>query len=398
MKLLGRSEGYVSADGNKKTIDILKETLTSDNSDLKTDKIFSEDPKKILILISSIGGGGAERVASILANGLSKRYEVSVMYYNRKEAAYHFNEEVRLIDCSSTKSLKSDIPGVYRIRSILRTMNRVRKINEFVRKEKTDVVISLLISPNFYNGLSRVKALRICSERNDPSRNTKKYQKRGLFAYRHCDHVVFQSREVMEQFPKDIQEKSYLIPNPVQVDTRVSEIRKKKIVSIGRLVSQKRFDILIRAFKDFHETHPDHHLHIYGKGELKKDLKELTRQLNISDSVHFEGFHEDIHEEIRDAECFVLSSDYEGMSNALLEAMAMGHACISTDCAGSTDLIEDGVNGILVKRGDISALSKAMTMISDDPELRERLGKKAMESMEDLSPERIVREWEKIWK
>ena len=112
--------------------------------------------------------------------------------------------------------------------------------------------------------------------------------------------------------------------------------------------------------------------------------------------MHLEGFRTDIHEAIRDAEMFVLSSDFEGQSNALIEAMLMGIACISTACTGSDELIHDGVDGLLVPVGDAQALARAMCRLDGDPTLRASIERNAMQRAWEFSTENIVRKWERI--
>lgn len=117
--------------------------------------------------------------------------------------------------------------------------------------------------------------------------------------------------------------------------------------------------------------------YIYGEGELEEDLSALAGELGLADRVHFEGFREDVYEEMRDAEQFVMSSDFEGLSNALMEAMQMGLACISTDCTGSDELIEDGRDGLIVPVGDAEAMARAMCQLAEDPDLRRQIGRAA---------------------
>ena len=165
---------------------------------------------------------------------------------------------------------------------------------------------------------------------------------------------------------------------------------------MGRLAPQKNHAMLIRSFAAFHKTHPDYTLSIYGEGELREMLAGMIRDAGLSDCVFLEGNDPAVLTKIRDAEMFVLSSDFEGMSNALLESMAMGIACISPACEGSADVIRDGENGLLVPVGDEDALLYAMCRFADDPALREKTERAAAADMAGLSPARIVRKWEAV--
>ncbi len=152
----------------------------------------------------------------------------------------------------------------------------------------------------------------------------------------------------------------------------------------------------MRAFALFLPAHPDYTLHLYGDGRLRETLQALAGDLGISDRVFFEGFQSDVHRAIRDAEMFVLSSDYEGLPNALMEAMRMGLPCISTACTGAVDLIRDGENGLLAPVGDAAALARAMDQLSGDAALRAALGEQATEDMEKYSAEQITKRWERL--
>lgn len=352
--------------------------------------------KNILMLIASLGGGGAERVACKLASALCKRNKVSLMYFNKKEKTFEVSKEVSLVDSSQIKARDRDDRLLRYVEAVRFIKNRVRLITSYKKSNDIDVTVSLLNGPNFYNALSGGKGKKILSERNDPSRKGKRYRKRARFAYKRADHIVFQTERVQKQFSETIQRKSYIIPNPVTVSCYSVPEKRKKIVTVGRMVEQKNHCLLIRAFSQFHKDHQQHHLYIYGDGELRDQLLELSNKLDISEYVHFEGFCERICEEISDAEMFVLSSDYEGLSNALMEAMMMGIACITTDCTGAGDLVDNGVNGLIVPVGDEEALASGMSLLSDDPELREKLGIAAMERADEFRPENIIRKWERI--
>ena len=171
--------------------------------------------------------------------------------------------------------------------------------------------------------------------------------------------------------------------------------RKHTVVAAGRLVEQKNHVNLFYAFRDFLHHYPDYVLHLYGQGELEQDLRELAEKLNIKESVIFEGFHENILNEIKDAGMYVLSSDYEGISNSLLEAMAMGMPVISTDCpsGGSKMCIQNGVNGILVPVAESDALAAAMEKIASSEDFATQIGKEATKVRDRFSMQNIVEQW-----
>lgn len=373
--------------------------------------------KNILILVSSLGGGGAERVACRLASELSKRHIVYLWYDNHKEQEYYIDPKVHKLFCptwpglksmrAKLKKLKEDRLGIgsftmsglellKNIYGYYSIFYKVIMVTVIRFKYHIDTNISFLIDPNLINVLAWGNSKKIVSERNDPSRRNRHYQKQVVFAQRKADFVVFQSKKVQKMYSEDIKKKSCIIPNPIEVSCFVSEHKTKKVVTAGRLEEQKNHRMLIEAFALFHTLHPDYHLYIYGVGNLWNELHQAADYYGIKEFVHFEGFKEDVHAATADAEMFVLSSDYEGLPNALMEAMTMGHACISTACTGADELIVDGKTGLLVPVGDAEALSGAMCRLSDNPELRERLGKAAAIAAQEWATERVARLWERI--
>ena len=154
---------------------------------------------------------------------------------------------------------------------------------------------------------------------------------------------------------------------------------------------------MIKAFANFKRSHNGYHLYIYGIGPLLDELKLTSHTYNLEDCIHFEGFEENIHEKIKNAEQFILSSDFEGMPNALMEAMMMGIPCISTNCSGVGEIINDGINGLLVPIGDAFALSRKMCLLSDDKKLQKKLRRCAIIKSEEWKTERIAKKWEPLF-
>ena len=358
---------------------------------------LEEKRRSVLILTNEIGGGGAERVAVRLAEALSVRHRVTLMYLFDKKIPYELPAEVEVIniraDAHGRRSLLYTLPMHFFLgRKLIRYL-RVRQVK---KSRGVEATISLLLTSCLYNILTDCGDVRFLTERNDPSHYKKKKFERGWWCYEHSDWMVFQSEQVRSMYSPAVRQKSSILPNPVAVECSAAAQRKKKIVNAGRMTRQKNQTMLIRAFAAFHETHPEYELWIYGKGGLAQELRDLAASLDLGDAVHIEPFSEHIHREIRDAEMFVLSSDYEGLSNALLEAMMMGLACISTACFGSVDQIQDGVNALLIPIGDEGALTAAMTRLADDPALRERLGRTAKRWSAAYEKDEAVRAWERV--
>ena len=207
--------------------------------------------------------------------------------------------------------------------------------------------------------------------------------------------MVFQSETVRSLFSQNVREHSSIILNPVSVSCeRVGGSH--RVVHVGRLTPQKNQAMLIRAFGEFHRTHRDFTLSIYGEGELEEELRALADSLGLKNAVQFHGQVQDVHAAIADAEVFALSSNYEGLSNALLECMMMGFPCISTRCEGSVDVIHSGKNGVLVDVGSEEQMTGALALLAENATMREALGAEARKSSEGFQAKRIIGQWEQL--
>lgn len=246
----------------------------------------------------------------------------------------------------------------------------IKYIRSFMKKDPGAVFISFFTYQSFYTILAAfgTKAEVIVSERNDPSKTVKgkvdNFIRNILYKCKLCKKIVFQTTGAKEYFDQAIQGKGEIILNPLkkEVENIQWNPEYKEIVAVGRLTEQKNYPMLIESFAQFANLYPDYKLRIFGQGELEGQLLKLASRMNVENKVVFEGFCSNVHQQIKSAGMFVMSSDYEGLSNALLEAMAIGLPCISTDSppGGARMVIESGVNGILVPVGDIASMTKAM--------------------------------------
>ena len=180
------------------------------------------------------------------------------------------------------------------------------------------------------------------------------------------------------------------------VGTALKANKDNKIVSVGRLMPQKNHKLLLDAFDEVNKKYPDYKLEIYGDGPYKDELKDHIASLGLNNSVFLCGQHKDIFEKIKDASMYVLSSDYEGMPNSLIEAMCLGLPCISTKVSGATDLIKDGENGLLIDIGNKKELTESMKLLIEKPELSRSLAKEATNICEELEVNRIVEQWKDV--
>lgn len=355
--------------------------------------------KKIAILTLTLTRGGAERVIANLCNDrLADEYEVTLITCMNKPVGYTLDKRVRFLCLEDTEDVK--------YRNLADRFIKRRKALRAVLDEcKPDLLLCFLPEPNMLalSLKSRYKFPIIISVRNDPKReysNKIYYMLMRLF-YPKADGYVFQTEEAKEYFAfsKHILDSSRIIPNPLSKEYMdmddVHVDRKKTIVNVGKLDAQKNQRLLISAFEKIATDYPDWTLHIYGEGELRDELTQFIDGSGLTGRVVLEGNQADLKYKIKDAGIFVLSSDYEGMPNALIEAMALGIPSISTDCpcGGPRFLIEDGVNGRLVPVKDDKALSVAMVEYISDKAKADDVGEKAKNIKKVLDPDQINSRW-----
>lgn len=339
---------------------------------------------KIVFVLPDMPGGGSERVVAMLANEYVKLgYEVAILLFAGNCTAYELDERVEVV-----------IAGEESSGNPLIRLKRLANMRKFYKANKNCYVFSFCVMGTVFSVPAAwgIPHRLLVSERNDPTRI--KHQKLRNWAYRKAEKLVFQTEDMKKCFPQDIQDKSEVIPNPVgkeMPEPYVGE-RKKWVVSAARLKPQKNHKLLIDAFAVFQKNHSDYELHIFGVGELEGELKAQVRDLKLENKICFHGFSSNVKEEIRDSAMFVLSSNYEGISNSMIEALAMGVPVISTDCpvGGSAAYIQNEVSGILTPVGDKEALAAAMCRVADDPEWAEQLGRNAVKIKETYSLSRIA--------
>ncbi len=364
---------------------------------------------KIFFITNAMGKGGAERVICNLTSYLSNKNEITIISVNNTYIAYKLDEKIKYYTLddeytdiySNNNKNKKNIYFLYK--KISTFLHRVKKLNKYKRDLEPDIIVAFTPIPSFITLISNVikKVPTIVSIRNDPKKEFKNIKNYILmkWLYPKCDGFVFQTNEAKEYFDKKIQKKSEIIPNPINpifIEKSYQKDRNKEIVSVGRLEKQKNQKILIEAFANIASKYNEYKLIIYGEGKLREELQELIKKLNLSNKVFLPGNVENIKEKIYKAEMFVLSSEYEGMPNALMEAMALGVPVISTDCpcGGPKFLIKNNINGILVENKNKDELINAIEKIILNPNESKILGINASKISETLNPDIINRRWE----
>jgi glycosyl transferase GT4 family len=356
--------------------------------------------QKIAFHLNSLQQGGAERVVSNLANRFAKEgYEVVIAteWYGTDEFA--LDQKVRRVHVGLTKEDENRS----RISKMLR---RIWYLRRFMKKEKPDVVVAFTRGV-LYRALAAGIGTGIpvvISVRTDPvGHYDKKADKLRIpLLFPHAAGCVFQTEGAKAFFEPYLQENSRIILNPLNpkyVGVPEPAVRTKDVVQSGRLVDFKNQPMLIRAFLKVHEKHPDYTLKIYGpdsKDGTKEILESIIHENHAEDFVKLMGGSNTLEKDLADAALYAFSSDWEGLPNALMEAMALGLPVVSTDCpcGGPKTLIEDGVNGLLVPIMDEKAMTDGILRLIEDRELAERLGREARKISERANEDAVFEQWQ----
>lgn len=348
----------------------------------------------MLFYIDTIGPGGAEHVISNLANQFSRaKNRVTLVVSFKKENQYRIDSKVNLIFLE-----EKNVPQ----NRFKKNVSRVQKLRRILINEKPNIIISFLPEPNFRIIVASFGLCipKIISVRNDPNveYKSKAYKAIQSILYRKVACVVFQTKQAKEWFPKKIQERSAIIMN--QVDNRFFEIQKNTsdyYCAIGRLTEQKNYKLMIDAFSCFLEEYPDEKLYIYGEGDTKEVEKHI-RDKKCENNIFLMGVTDDVATVLSNAKAFIMTSDYEGMPNALLEAMAVGVPVISTDCpcGGPAMVIINNKNGILFSVDAKNELVDSLKKLNRDNEWTRKLGEEAKETAEMFRPSVVFEKWDKL--
>ena len=347
-----------------------------------------------IVLLGHLHGfGGAEKSLVMLANELSKRgHKVSLLSFTSDNNIYNLDNSVDYYFIPDQGNRKINV-----LRR--RFFNLAAKMKEL----KPEIVISFWFQLAVFAMLiSKTQGYKVIySERGDP----KDIEYDGLnglirsLSFPLIDGFVFQTTGAQNFFSKRIVDKSCVIHNAITIprDILLEPIKKEKhIIAVGRLHRQKNFALLINAFKDVNKAYPEYKLLIYGEGEQRKDLDKLIKELNLSEAVLLCGNTRDVLRKMKKAEVFVLSSDFEGMPNVLMEAMGLGLPCVSTDCSpgGAAELIVNKKNGLLVPKGDQKKLTLSLIYLIEHPKHAEQMGIEATKVLATHSPSIIYDRWD----
>lgn len=345
---------------------------------------------KLLVSSGTLCSGGAERVLSVLSFPFAENYdEVIYLTWIDQPDFYTLDPRVKRIcvekECGSTFLPKKAL-----------------WFRNYVKREKPSLVLSFLEPFNVMIcfSLMGVDVPVVVANRNDPRYVWGDFFHRHIrtLAYRKAVGNLSQTENNKNYFKGSLLKKGYVIPNPIflpkeYVGKAISTKKKNRIVSVARISKQKNPEMLIRAFKRFYQKYPDYTLTMYGNGEDKDYVLDIIKKEGLSSCITLPGAKSNIWDEIVDAKCFVMTSWYEGMPNALLEAMCLGLPCVSTKVSGAVDLIRSGENGALVDLNDDESFAEALFKIIDNEGYALSLGTKATEIYHLLDVKTISKQW-----
>ena len=357
----------------------------------KESVIYWNMNKQVVFVTGSMRRGGAERVISLISNELINRgWGIHIITVLRPEIEYYLDSRIIHTDISSSNSNKVlDMPRI------------AKELRKRINIIKPDAVISFMMNINIVTWLAvrKINVKFIASERNDPSQGRSKIRHwLSSLAYASSYRTVFQTERARSFYSKKIQDKGIIICNPIKVECLCEKSLEHKIISVGRLDPQKNRRLLIEAFYEIHSQYPDYSLHIFGEGVQEQELKALVSSLGLTSSVVFHGNVNNVHQQIKNGEIFVLSSDFEGQSNALLEAMMMGFPCVSTDCAGAVEAINNGIDGFIVPIKDKDKMVEAISKLIASENLREQFSKNSIIHARQFDVKSVVDKWEELIK
>ena len=350
---------------------------------------------KVTFVIESLSKGGAERVVCLLSHELYRQgHDVNIVTFT-PTVSYSYDGQLFCLNLPILASYG-------KIKLFLRYIRRIFVLRRFLKKHQTDQLFSFMEVSSLLSILAFRKKTRVCV-RNNPDSFSSNIKRAMKVLYPFADKIICNSKEQVYKLRNMISHPdiSY-IHNPLAFDI-IDKFRQEQIciqklfiLAVGRLCRQKRFDLLIKAYKNS-QLSSNLDLVILGEGQEKCDLDGLVFKLGISDRVHFLGAKDNPYAYMEKCYFFVLSSDYEGFPNVLVEALACEAAVISTNCStGPAEIIREGENGILVKTGDVEALSRAMSLLYINQDVRLKLKSNARASVQHLQVAVIANQFLKV--
>ena len=351
---------------------------------------------RILFIIRTLGYGGASKQLALTAEALAERgHETYVYAYNSDYTNQNFTKSVFLPEAKVAKSsLKEYLYSPWRIR-------------KQIKRLQPNVVVSWRANSGCFCTIACVglKVKHIFSERTDPYMETSFALKVATKICDYADYGVFQTEGAQHYYKRLSQGRSTIIPNPIFLNKDIELVpyneRRNEIAFVGRcFLKQKRQDIMLKAFKIVLESHPEMRLVFYGGDFDIEKIKQMAIDMGLQGYVTFAGSVDDVLNKIKHARVLALSSDYEGIPNVLLEAMSVGVPVVSTDTSpgGVRVIVEYGVNGFIVPRGDYHKLAENIVKVLNDKNIAEQFIQNGLENVKRFNPEVIFEKWNNFMK
>lgn len=356
---------------------------------------------RVLLCVSSLEPGGAERMIAELANAWARKgWSVGVLTLAAASADhYTVDHNVRRLGLDLIFDSKS------RWQSIVNNIRRSVAIRRAAKSFGPAVVVSFIEQTNIrvLAALSGSGIPVVVSERTEPRKHVvgAGWHHARRWLYPRAARVVVQSRSVANWAAAFVPARRVVVlPNFVRELPEAASPHARataEILAVGRLGLEKGFDLLLRAFAQAGLADSGARLTILGEGPERAALLTLARDLGIAAAVSMPGVVKDPERWMATCTVFVLPSRYEGFPNALLEAMAMGCAAIAADCdSGPREILRDEQDGLMVPPENVDALARALVRMMGDAALRARLGARAVEVRERFSRERVLAQWETL--
>ncbi|MBQ7615500.1 MAG: glycosyltransferase [Butyrivibrio sp.] len=355
--------------------------------------------KSIAFHLNCLVQGGAERVVSNLANQFAKEgIKVYVATEWQDEDEFELDERVTRVHVGLR-------PEDDKKNRIVKFFLRIKYLKEFVKVYHPDVLVAFAHRANYRALMAAGKSdtpVIVCC-RTDPTGHydhfSDKVQIKWLFP--RAAGAVFQTTGQREFFKPYLQDNSTIILNPVNpkyFGVERPEVKEKAVVHHARLIDFKNQPMLCRAFVEVHKKHPDYVLKIYGpdsKDGTKEILESIIAENHAEDYILLMGGSDELEKLVPKGEVYAFTSDWEGLPNSLLEAMAMGMPIVATDCpcGGPRTVMTNEKNGLLIPIMDQKALEDALNRLIEDKALAERLGKEAAKIEEITNAEAIIAQW-----
>ena len=347
--------------------------------------------------------GGTERTIANLANHYINDYDITIITNINGPIDYELNNKIKVIPIDKINKINEKLPK----KIITKTSpKRTKKLLKILQEENPDIVIVTLPEPTI-RVLSIKKHLKntkiITSIRNHPNSEFKSIIEKIIrnHYYKKSDIITIQDENYKKYFPNYLKNKIKIIPNYIS-DKFLSNNKRKKekyIITVTRLEKQKNIPLLINAFSKLDKKYKDYKLIIIGKGKEKKKLIKLTKKKKLIEKVIIKDTTNNIKDELEKSTLFVLPSNYEGMPNVLLETMSTSLPVITTNSTDALNtFINNNKNGIIIPKNNQKELTKNIELLLENKEIRDNLGKEAINIKDLYNEKNIIKKWDKIIK